>query len=73
MNNKMGKQTRNFILKDCGDYECYIDMSVDEAIKLIDNFLKKTPSGKCSLDMLARRRAIDIVVEELKKMKREFS
>ena len=68
----MVKKYEEFKIKDLEGYDCYIDMSVDQAIKLVREFLKENLSGQCPLNSLARRRAVEIVVNELEQMKKEF-
>ena len=57
-----------FKVKDVEDYDCYIDMSIEQAIRLVDAFLEKYPTGDWTLDNFARRVAIHKVNEELKNM-----
>lgn len=56
----------------CNNYKCAIDMTVDEAIKVVDEFLKRNISGQMPLDTLADRFAIEICLEELKQLKGEY-
>ena len=68
----MGKLTRDFLIKDIDEYDCYIDMNIEQAIKLVDAFLEEHPTGQCSLDLFARRVAIQKVNDALKNMRAEF-
>lgn len=56
----------------CDGIRCFIDMDINKAIELVENFLKENPSGKMPLDMFSRRYAIELVLEELKKRMSEY-
>ena len=56
----------------CNNYKCAIDMTVDEAINVVDEFLKRNISGQMPLDTLADRFAIEICLQELKQLKEEY-
>ena len=65
------KMTNGFLIKDVEDYDCRIDMSIEQAIKLVDAFQEEHVTGSCSLDLFARRVAVMRVNDELKRMRAE--
>lgn len=53
--------------------KCLIDMNIDKAIELVEDFLKENIPGQMSLNVFSRRYAMELVLEELKKRMSEYA